>query len=146
VEIVWDNRSGNTLPNDWQAQLTEVVRIGIEYTGVSPAVELSISFVTPDEIRRLNCDYRQIDSETDVLSFPAENGPLEDIFLGDIFVCVIIAKYQAELYHHSFWRELAFLTVHGLLHLLGYTHENERDEACMRRAQADILQKAGIHR
>ena len=152
MEIFWDNRSGISLPDGWENWLTEVIRTGLAYANVPNNLEISVSFVDTDEIRCLNNEYRQIDHETDVLSFPFfEAGQLPPgrgmpIILGDIVICVSVAKLQAVRYNHSLKRELAFLTVHGLLHLLGYDHEEKQDERHMRQAQTDILQKAGILR
>jgi len=105
--------------------------------------EVSVSFVTPEEIRTLNHDYRGKDSETDVLSFPGFPGSSA---LGDIVICVAVAKQQAEEYNHSFERELTFLAIHGLLHLLGYDHEIPQDETLMRAKQAKIMEEIGVAR
>ena len=100
--------------------------------------EVSISFVSPQEIQRLNYQYRKKDTPTDVLSFPGK--------CGDIIICKEVARTQAEQYGHSMERELAFLTAHGLLHLMGYNHQDQKDEAEMIQAQKEILQKVGIAR
>ncbi|MCL2364051.1 MAG: rRNA maturation RNase YbeY [Defluviitaleaceae bacterium] len=105
--------------------------------------EVSVSFVTPEEIRAMNRDYRGKNAETDVLSFPGFPGSPA---LGDIVICVAIAKRQAEEYGHTFERELTFLAVHGLLHLLGYDHETSQDEALMRAKQAKTMEEIGIAR
>ena len=103
-----------------------------------------------EEIQRLNASYRGIDRVTDVLTFPAWEGdailcPL-DGYLGDIAICFERAQEQAEEYGHSLERELAFLSVHGALHLLGYDHMEPEDERNMFRRQTEILDATGIKR
>ena len=96
--------------------------------------------LTDDEtVKQLNNRYRGIDSTTDVLSFPSgETG-----FLGDIAISVPRAQLQAEQYGHPLPREIAFLTVHAMLHLFGYDHIEAADEVKMRERQREILKKAG---
>lgn len=124
-------------------------------------LEMSISVVSPEEIQRLNNDFRNIDKVTDVLSFPTieaqrevisvedsadvnpESGKLN---LGDIVICRSRAEEQAELYGHSLKREMCFLSLHGLLHLLGYDHVNPDDEKQMLALQTEILNTAHITR
>ena len=111
--------------------------------------DLSIQIDTPDRIRELNRQFRNIDRVTDVLTFPAWEGedPLSgDGYLGDIMICYERASEQAIEYGHSLRRELAFLAVHGVLHLLGYDHMNEQDELIMRRKQTAILNEMGLGR
>lgn len=114
-------------------------------------IEVSITFVDDRLIQALNKTYRGIDQATDVLSFAFDeevagagvvpvpiNGP-EIHLLGEIVLSLERVKRQAEEYEHSFVRELAFLTVHGLLHLLGYDHQEEKDTQEMRKMEEDIL-------
>ena len=122
--------------------------------------EVSVTIVTSDEIRALNKEHRGKDSVTDVLSFPIlefdEEGNIissefdfddEMVVLGDIVICEERAKNQAEEYGHSFKREIAFLTVHSMLHLLGYDHEdNINMEQIMFKKQKDILNNMKITR
>lgn len=120
-------------------------------------------FVDEEEIKRLNAEYRNTDSVTDVLSFPSLDGikgkvlskkdyPLEydeeekALFLGSIAICVKRAKEQAEEYGHSEKREFTFLTVHALLHLTGYDHIEESDRTEMRALEDEIMQKIGEER
>jgi probable rRNA maturation factor len=96
--------------------------------------------LTDDEmVKELNNRYRGIDSTTDVLSFPSG----EAGFLGDIAISVPRAQLQAEQYGHPLPREIAFLTVHAMLHLFGYDHIEAADEARMRERQREILKTAG---
>jgi len=115
--------------------------------------EVSVSLVSDDEIQELNRIYRNLDRPTDVLSFALREGnPLpgpiaEELeLLGDIVVSVPTAMRQSTDYGHSLARELAFLLVHGLLHLLGYDHETEADEAEMTQLQETVLGRVGLHR
>lgn len=119
----------------------------LQYEGITGTFEVSVSFFNNEQIRELNRDYRGIDSATDVLSFPSgENGRFElnavsgARMLGDIALSVPKVYEQAEHYGHSIQREFAFLTVHSMLHLLGYDHEQggiatvrmrEREEAVL---------------
>ncbi len=108
---------------------------------------VTILITTPEEIRRLNREFRNVDSVTDVLTFPACEGEMDfaspDGYLGDVAICLERALEQAEAYGHSPERELGFLTVHGALHLLGYDHMNEPDEKKMFSRQDEILN--GLH-
>ena len=110
--------------------------------------EFNIIFVDKDEIQRLNREFRKIDRVTDVISFALCDD--EDIVmtneLGDIFICLDRAFEQAEEYGHSITREVAFLAVHGYLHLCGFDHVTEEDEKIMFAKQDEILTKAGILR
>ena len=97
--------------------------------------------LTDDEtVKQLNNRYRGIDSTTDVLSFPSG----EAGFLGDIAISVPRAQLQAEQYGHPVAREIAFLTVHAMLHLFGYDHIEAGDEEEMRQRQREILKAAGF--
>ena len=103
----------------------------------------NIIIVNEDKIREINKTYRKKDSVTDVISFAlmdtTEHVKLEKDVLGDIYICLEQAKKQAKEYDHSLIRELCFLSVHGLLHLLGYDHMNEEDEKIMFEKQELIL-------
>ena len=108
----------------------------------------NLIFVTEDEIKEINKQYRNIDKVTDVISFAAVDDQDRSDFrsLGDIFLCVKRAKEQAIEYGHSNDREFAFLAVHGYLHLCGFDHMTKEDEEIMFKKQDDILLKAGIKR
>jgi len=116
--------------------------------------EVSVSFVDNEAIHALNKQHRNIDRETDVLSFPlGENGEY-DInpsngakLLGDIVISAEKAVEQAKLYNHSLQREIGFLTVHSMLHLLGYDHEmGGIEEVRMREKEEKVLTKLGLKR
>jgi probable rRNA maturation factor len=103
------------------------------------SVSASLLFTDDETIRQLNSRYRGVDSATDVLSFPSG----ECGFAGDIAISVPQARLQAEQYGHTIGREIAFLTVHAMLHLFGYDHIDESEETEMRQRQRDILRIAG---
>lgn len=111
---------------------------------------LSVRIVTPEEIRQANAGFRQVDRVTDVLTFPAWEGEAllapPDGYLGDIMICRDRAVEQAEQYGHSVERELGFLCVHGVLHLLGYDHMTPEEETLMRQRQTKILESIGLVR
>ena len=118
------------------------------------SAEISVKFVNDDEIQALNKAYRNIDKSTDVLSFPlGENGEYDlnndtgAYMLGDIVISIDHAVAQAEMYDHSIEREIGFLTVHSMLHLLGYDHENGGLEAVrMREKEETALTQLGLKR
>lgn len=110
--------------------------------------EFNIIFVTKAEIQRLNREFRKIDRVTDVISFALCDD--EEIIptneLGDIFICIDRAVEQAAEYGHSISREIAFLAVHGYLHLCGFDHMTKEEETVMFKKQEEILNQAGILR
>ena len=114
------------------------------------AGDVCVLITDAEEIQRLNSSYRHIDRVTDVLTFPAWEGDAilcpPDGYLGDIAICFERAQEQAEEYGHSLERELAFLAVHGALHLLGYDHMEPDDERKMLAQQDEILNELGYHR
>ena len=103
---------------------------------------LSVLLVGRARMRRANAAFRGLHRVTDVLSFPAGEDSA-DGYLGDIMICLPRARAQARAYGHSLARELAFLTVHGALHLLGYDHIEEEEERVMREKQKEILDGIG---
>lgn len=116
--------------------------------------EISVRFVDDDEIHALNLKYRNVDNSTDVLSFPmGENGVYDTNndtgakILGDIVISIPHAVSQAERFGHSLQREIAFLTVHSMLHLLGYDHEDGGIESVhMREKEETVLTQLGLPR
>ena len=146
MKIHWAERDIELLPLPLKVTVKQVILAGIRLAGDSLPrnPEVCITFVSESEMKGLNMRFRNKDTPTDVLAFPA---PAEiSGVLGDIVICTHFAAAQAEELGHSFEREIAFLTAHGLLHLLGYKHENPGDEAEMIRIQEEILTKAGIPR
>lgn len=115
--------------------------------------EVSITFTDNEHIHEINRDYRNVDRPTDVISFALNEGDEPEIeggapinVLGDIIISVEKAIEQAKDYGHSIEREVAFLTVHGMLHLLGYDHIEEDDRKEMRREENFVMEKLGINR
>lgn len=118
--------------------------------------------VDEEEIRRLNRENRNIDSVTDVLSFPSLDGIFnrriekknfpfdvdeqDNLFIGSIAICIKRAEEQAEEYGHSFEREINYLAAHGICHLLGYDHMTDGDKALMREKEEKVLNKMNITR
>ncbi len=137
-------------------EIEENVRAAAEKVGEIYGVEngeVSVTLTDNAYIHQLNRQYRQIDRPTDVLSFALnesvepdiENGPDIDV-LGDIILSVERAREQAADYGHSLRREIAFLTVHGMLHLLGYDHMEEADRLEMEKEQRYVMEQLGISR
>lgn len=133
--------------------IRKAITATLEYEGYKNNAEISLTFTDNERIRRINSEFRGIDKPTDVLSFPLtdyESTP--DMIadepsgsLGDIVISLERAKEQADEFGHSLDREIAFLTVHSMLHLLGYDHvDNEADELDMRRRQSEILKNMGL--
>lgn len=126
----------------------------IEYEQYNNACEVSITYTDNQQIQALNMQYRGVDRPTDVLSFPMMDfsgesvEPVADepvVSLGDIVISLEKAAEQANEYGHSFEREVAFLTVHSMLHLLGYDHETgEDDERDMRARQRAVMEVLGL--
>lgn len=139
-----------------KAALKKAIKAALDYEEFGRDAEVSLSFVTNDEIHALNKEYRGIDRPTDVLSFPMLDDEDIDgdtdiysdaVVLGDIIISAEKAAEQAAEYGHSIIREFAFLAVHSTLHLLGYDHETSKeDEAEMFFKQEEILTIAGITR
>jgi probable rRNA maturation factor len=127
----------------------------LTYEAFLQDAEIEVLFASLDEIRQINAEQRNIDRPTDVLSFPMEEDPFNAepdpesgaVFLGSMVLCIDKAKAQAEEYGHSLEREIAFLTVHSILHLLGYDHElGEEEEKEMFFRQEEVLKEMGLTR
>lgn len=146
----------NELTEQHRQLIENVLLKAFEMENFDKESEVCVSVVHNDRIQELNRDYRNQDRPTDVLSFALTeqgDGEIEIIggeslpnVLGDIVISIDKAKEQAEAYGHSFERELAFLTVHGFLHLLGYDHMTEEDEKIMFQKQEEILNAYGLQR
>lgn len=155
MTLLIDNRTNFELTDEIKEMLEKVCLKSLQYEEFNEDCEISLSIVTNDEIHDINKQFRNIDSPTDVLSFPQltfeegeeadvnENG---EIVLGDIIISIDRAKEQAEEYGHSLKRELAFLSVHSMLHLMGYDHMVPEEEEDMFHRQKEILIEAGIPR
>lgn len=126
----------------------------LELENFDGSAEVSVTFVNNEQIRELNKKHRNIDKATDVLSFPLGENGVYDVnmdtgakMLGDIVISMEKAVEQAELYNHPLQREIGFLTVHSMLHLLGYDHENGgMEEVRMREKEETVLTQIGWKR
>ncbi len=149
---------GKTFP--YKRKLTALFSLAEQVLGEDFSnVVVSVNFVSSEEIQKLNNEFRKIDKKTDVLSFPNLNKTTTQklaefqnevydgqLFLGDIVICKDVARAQAKEYGHSMKREICFLALHGLLHLLGYDHIEKDDEKLMQKTADEILNKFGVLR
>lgn len=126
-----------------QLELYEHTLLNVFQTIESDQV-VSVIFIDDLEMIQMNHTYRQLLKTTDVLTFPSNDTMFETI--GDIFINVDKVVEQAQTYGHSEKREVAFLAVHGYLHILGFDHQNDIDEKNMILAQEEILKRAGLER
>ncbi len=149
---------------DYKKVAEKVVEYALDYLECPYEAQVNLLITNNEEIRHINKEYRDIDRDTDVLSFPMieyeepgsfdsidESGDFFDpdsgeLVLGDIIICAGKVFDQAEEYGHSVKREFAFLITHSILHLTGYDHMNEGDAALMEEKQEIILDKLGIKR
>ena len=127
----------------YKKTIKKALKTAFKYLKIKERTIINIILVNDNEIQELNKTYRNLDKSTDVLSFENDDYSPE---IGDVFISIDKTKEQAESYNHSFARELAFLTIHGFLHCLGYDHLNEKDELEMFSLQEKILEQAGFRR
>ena len=151
VNITTKNKSIK-IPTGTKLLIRKSCNATLKLEGFDSPAEVDVTLVNDEEIKEMNRLYRNIDSATDVLSFPlGENGnydrnPENGAFmLGDIVISVDHALAQANLYGHGIEREVAFLTVHSMLHLLGYDHENGGlEQMTMREKEENVLDALGL--
>ena len=144
----------NSVTEKEEKLIRDLITIGLKHEKVEEDCEISITFVSNEKIQEINKEYRGKDKPTDVISFALEEGDEEEVIigapetrvLGDIIISIEKTREQAEEYGHSFERELGFLAVHGLLHLLGYDHGTEEEEKEMFSKQENILEEYGLKR
>jgi probable rRNA maturation factor len=154
MEILLSYEDDSSYKNEeFEKIINKVLAKVSELYGLEENSEVSVVLVSDAYIHALNKKYRDKDCATDVLSFALNEGDEPEIIdgpaqnlLGDIIISIDTAKSQAEEYGHSIEREIAFLTVHGILHLLGYDHIEEADRIEMRQEEEYILTKLGINR
>lgn len=153
TKIYFTNEAEERVSRALKRLIKRAVLASLEYESFWQNAEVSVTFTDNARIRELNREHRGIDRDTDVLSFPltefekSEEPPADEpaVPLGDIVISLEKARAQAEEYGHSPEREVAFLCVHSMLHLLGYDHVNsEEEDAEMRRRQREILEKMGL--
>ncbi len=148
-----DEQDKLTLDFDAEKLAEDCTREALIEEEIEDDAEVSLTFTDNAEIRRLNKQFRDIDRETDVLSFPMSdedgfevNPETDALLLGDIVISLEKAKAQSEEYGHSMKREVAFLIAHSLFHLLGYDHMTPDEEKEMFAKQEKVLQRLGITR
>ncbi|MBB6217921.1 putative rRNA maturation factor [Anaerosolibacter carboniphilus] len=150
MEVAIDNRQSKVVyGGELEKLIVNAIEMSLKIERMTDDVEVSVSLVDNQEIHQLNQEYRNIDRPTDVLSFP-----LYDSFenmtppfcLGDIVISLEKALEQSKEYNHSFDREVAFLTVHSMFHLMGYDHDTEENTKQMRQKEEEVLQALGILR
>lgn len=145
MNLIIANQTDQNIEMD--EKLESVVKTVLDTEGLSLDYEVSITFVDKDEIHKLNIEFRSVDRPTDVLSFPMD----EDFFiegvdtmLGDIVICMDVAKEQAKDFGHSLDREIMYLTAHSMLHLLGYDHMEENEKLEMRAREKEVMKILGV--
>jgi probable rRNA maturation factor len=150
MQLIFD---GEKMPKEELLNLMEkAAHLALEHEDVfNEDIEISVTFVDEEEIKEINSQFREIDKVTDVLSFPqfesAEYVPEEGyVILGDVVICEDQAKRQAEEFGHSYERELIYLFVHSMFHLLGHDHMQEDEKALMRQCEEDVMKQMGIER
>ncbi|GIM28068.1 endoribonuclease YbeY [Clostridium polyendosporum] len=165
--IYIDNRQDKILVDeDFEKKVEEVIRFALFEEGVNRECEISVIFIDNSQIREINKETRNIDKETDVLSFPMLDYPkgkvYKDVYknynfqasymnegelvLGDIVLSLEKTQEQSNEYSHSYLREACYLVVHSVLHLLGYDHMEEEEKKIMREREEVILNKLSITR
>ena len=127
----------------------DIINFALKYLKLNNVI-FNVILVDSETIRNINKEYRNKDSVTDVISFALEDDKVfiktDYRVLGDIYICIERARSQALEYGHSFKREICFLVIHGLLHLLGYDHMTKEDEKVMFELQERILDEYGLKR
>lgn len=146
-------------------EIENIVKLSVETAAEEfikdVSLEISVTFTDNEGIKVINNEFRNIDKETDVLSFPQlefdvlgvikpEYMPLSDMYpnvmLGDIVLSLEKAESQAQEFGHSFLREVSYLTVHSMLHLFGFDHIVDEDKLIMREKEEEIMSKIGLTR
>ena len=154
-EIIYQDIEENS---KYEKTIKKVVEKCFEEEGISDSkLCLTVTLTNPENIRKINKEYRKIDKETDVLSFPMfEKQELDEMIakkqfehedvLGDIIISIARVEEQAKEYGHSFERELSYMVVHGFYHVMGYDHIKEEDKVIMRPKEEKILNDLKILR
>ncbi|GEN84350.1 endoribonuclease YbeY [Sporosarcina luteola] len=155
LDIYFNDETGK-VTDDSRQLIQDVLNHAAKMEELSGNPEVSVTFMTDEEIRKINAEYRGKDKATDVISFALEEmseGEIAiiqeenmPIVLGDILISVETANRQAAEYGHDERREIGFLALHGFLHLLGYDHMTEEDEKEMFGRQREILSSFGLER
>ena len=154
LTVYFENQNETAVSYKLKMLLRRAIEETLAYEQYRNDVQVSVTLTNDEGIHELNARFRGVDAPTDVLSFPlfdyegeTDEPPIDEVenMLGDIVLNLDRARTQAEEFGHSFEREAAFLTVHSMLHLLGYDHETgEEDEADRRARQSAIMDKMGL--
>ena len=140
IEI--ENRSGHLAP---EAEIKKLLEFSIKELGLHPECDLTLAFINDTEMEELHIKWMNLSGSTDVMSFPMDelkpNDP-EPGILGDIVISPVFARAQAEKAGHTFEHEVKILAAHGLLHLLGYDHQELDEEKIMFALQEDLVKRA----
>ncbi len=147
MRVLIDNRQLKiNIDDKIESAINESIRICLQEENRDLNYEVSVSFVDNEEIRQLNKDYRNVDRPTDVLSFPLDEYDYNSNYhiLGDIIISTDKVIEQATEFGHSVLREIIYLTVHSMFHLLGYDHMNDDDKKIMREKEKFVLKEIGI--
>lgn len=147
-----NNQEKVSIPEALEADLTKAMNVVAELEALSPQTEVDITLVDDAAIHELNRTYRGIDRPTDVLSFALDEGEEEpevdddeiEHLLGDVIISAPTAVRQGEEYGHGLEREMTYLDVHGMLHLLGYDHMEEKDKLIMRKREEEVLRRLDL--
>ncbi|HNZ82113.1 MAG TPA: rRNA maturation RNase YbeY [Sedimentibacter sp.] len=145
ISVLFDDRQDMMEINgDNEAAIERAVEAVLTEEECDGDFEISVSFVTNEEIKELNKEYRNVDSETDVLSFPMNEEFDGVTILGDIVISTQKIIEQADDFGHSPEREMIYLTVHSMLHLLGYDHMENDEKSAMRAKEKEIMKNLKI--
>ena len=147
-----NNQEKVSIPEALEADLTKAMNVVAELEALSPQTEVDITLVDDAAIHELNRTYRGIDRPTDVLSFALDAGEEEpevdddeiEHLLCDVIISAPTAVRQGEEYGHGLEREMTYLAVHGMLHLLGYDHMEEKDKLIMRKREEEVLRRLDL--
>ena len=147
--VIIENNTEDILSSEDEATIINAINSVVENFNIKEDIEVSVTLVSSEEIKKLNNEYRDVDKVTDVLSFPIDN-PLDSdfslptYFLGDVVINREKIMEQSIEFSHSYERELSYLVVHSMLHLLGYDHIEEEDRVLMRHKEKEIMSELGI--
>ncbi len=153
TKINFSNRQRKTaLPANTKSLIESAIEASLLVEGFENGAEVNVTFVSDSKIKEINRDFRNINKSTDVLSFPLGENGVYDInpenglyMLGDVIISIDHAIMQAENFGHSLDREIAYLTVHSIFHLLGYDHIDEAEQKkVMREKEEAALLKIGL--
>ena len=152
IVLLENNQDKISIPKKMAKLLTGAMDIVAKRQKLAAQTEVDITIVTAEEIHALNKQYRNVDRPTDVLSFALDEGEEEPAILdsgavhllGDIIISAPQAVAQGEEYGHGLEREMTYLAVHGILHLLGYDHMEEKDKVIMRKEEEAVLREMDL--